>query len=79
MTVEFDPADRFRHYPLRAARAAVSRGHIPGAVKVDWHTDLHPDTTIVIYGDKSNWWAAWGDAARVPIAVGSEPGVAPGR
>ncbi len=57
-------------------------GHIPGAVKVDWHTDLnHPvtrdyvdgeafaalmgakgisrDTTIVVYGDKNNWWAAY--------------------
>lgn len=57
-------------------------GHIPGAVKIDWHTDLnHPverdyidgkafaallrskgisrDTTVVIYGDKSNWWAAY--------------------
>ena len=57
-------------------------GHIRGAVKIDWHTDLnHPverdyidgeafarlmgtkgiarDTTIVIYGDKSNWWAAY--------------------
>src|SRR5690349_24651852 len=52
-------------------------GHIPGAVKVDWHTDLNDpvtrdyvdgarfaqimgsrgitrDTTIVVYGDKSN-------------------------
>ena len=57
-------------------------GHIPGAVKVDWHTDLNdrvvrdyvgPEqfartlgergitraTTVVIYGDKSNWWAAY--------------------
>ena len=57
-------------------------GHVPGAVKIDWHTDLnHPDTrdyvdaaefaelmarkgisrdtTIVVYGDKSNWWAAY--------------------
>jgi len=57
-------------------------GHIPGAVKVDWHTDLlHPverdyldgqafaellgskgigrDTTIVLYGDENNWWAAY--------------------
>ncbi|MDO4919771.1 sulfurtransferase [Kocuria sp.] len=57
-------------------------GHVPGAVKVDWHTDLNePDTrdyvngeqfaalmsrkgisredTIVVYGDKSNWWAAY--------------------
>ena len=57
-------------------------GHIPGAVKVDWHTDLNDpvtrdyidgngfarllgglgiarDATVVIYGDKSNWWAAY--------------------
>lgn len=59
-----------------------STGHIPGAVKIDWHTDLNDpvtrdyvdgerfaqvmrsrgiarDTTVVIYGDKSNWWAAY--------------------
>lgn len=57
-------------------------GHIPGAVKVDWHTDLNDpvtrdyldaegfarlmrskgisrSTTVVFYGDKSNWWAAY--------------------
>jgi thiosulfate/3-mercaptopyruvate sulfurtransferase len=57
-------------------------GHIPGAVKVDWHTELNNtlvrdyvdgpefarlmstkgiarDSTIVFYGDKSNWWAAY--------------------
>ena len=57
-------------------------GHIPGAVKIDWHTDLNDphvrdyingeqfaelmnrkgisrDDTVVIYGDKSNWWAAY--------------------
>jgi thiosulfate/3-mercaptopyruvate sulfurtransferase len=57
-------------------------GHIPGAVKIDWHTDLNDpverdfigseafaavlgkkgitrDSTVVIYGDKSNWWAAY--------------------
>ena len=57
-------------------------GHIPGAVKIDWHTELnqpvvrdyldgedfakllsskgiHRDSTVVIYGDKSNWWAAY--------------------
>ncbi len=57
-------------------------GHIPGAVKIDWHTDLNDpverdfvqgeafakllgskgitrDTTVVLYGDKSNWWAAY--------------------
>ncbi len=57
-------------------------GHIEGAVKVDWHTELNDpvvrdyvdgerfarlmgdkgisrDSTIVVYGDKSNWWAAY--------------------
>jgi thiosulfate/3-mercaptopyruvate sulfurtransferase len=57
-------------------------GHIAGAVKVDWHTELNDqvtrdyldgerfaglmrskgigrDTTVVFYGDKSNWWAAY--------------------
>jgi len=57
-------------------------GHIEGAVKIDWHTDLNDpvvrdyiqgdafaallsskgisrDSTVVIYGDKSNWWAAY--------------------
>src|SRR5918998_2665024 len=57
-------------------------GHIPGVVKVDWHTELNDpvtrdyvdserfaelmrskgigrETTVVFYGDKSNWWAAY--------------------
>ena len=57
-------------------------GHVPGAVKIDWHEDLQDahdrdfidadgfnslmsrlgidrDTTIVLYGDKNNWWAAY--------------------
>ncbi|MBV7295575.1 sulfurtransferase [Corynebacterium sp. TAE3-ERU12] len=57
-------------------------GHIPGAVRIDWHKDLNDavtrdyvdaeafaelmrksgisrDDTVVIYGDKSNWWAAY--------------------
>jgi thiosulfate/3-mercaptopyruvate sulfurtransferase len=57
-------------------------GHIRGAVKIDWHTDLNDpverdyiygeafakllgskgisrDSTIVVYGDKNNWWAAY--------------------
>ena len=57
-------------------------GHVRGAVKVDWHTDLNDpvtrdyvdgerfaqvmgergigrDSTIVVYGDKNNWWAAY--------------------
>ena len=57
-------------------------GHIPGAVKIDWHTELNDavtrdyldgaafaelmaakgisrDATVVFYGDKANWWAAY--------------------
>ncbi len=57
-------------------------GHIPGAVKIDWHTELQDqvlrqyldapgfarlmsqkgigrDTTVVLYGDKNNWWACY--------------------
>jgi thiosulfate/3-mercaptopyruvate sulfurtransferase len=57
-------------------------GHVPGAVKIDWQTDLNDpqvrdyisgpafealcakfgianDTTVVFYGDKSNWWACY--------------------
>jgi thiosulfate/3-mercaptopyruvate sulfurtransferase len=57
-------------------------GHIPGAVKIDWHDDLNdevrrdyiskekfeelvrrlgitPDTTVLFYGDKNNWWACY--------------------
>jgi thiosulfate/3-mercaptopyruvate sulfurtransferase len=57
-------------------------GHIPGAVKIDWTSDLNDqivrdyvgkrgfeklmrskgidnDTTVVFYGDKNNWWAAY--------------------
>jgi thiosulfate/3-mercaptopyruvate sulfurtransferase len=57
-------------------------GHIPGAVKLDWHTELNDelvrdyvsperfaelmsskgigrDTTVVLYGDNFNWWAAY--------------------
>ncbi len=57
-------------------------GHIPGAVKLDWTTELQdqtirdfvdedgfnelmgrkgitPDTTVIFYGDRTNWWAAY--------------------
>ena len=57
-------------------------GHIPGAVKLDWHTELNDpvtrdyldgagfanlmdakgisrDSTVVLYGDRSNWWATY--------------------
>lgn len=58
------------------------QGHIPGAVKVDWTTDLQDpivrdfigpegfaslcrclgisnETTVIFYGDRNNWWAAY--------------------
>ncbi len=58
------------------------QGHVPGALKLDWLTELQRldvrdfigpegfaslmadkgvsnDTTVVLYGDKSNWWAAY--------------------
>ena len=58
------------------------QGHVPGAIKLDWHTELQRsdirdfvdaqgfsdlmvskgignDTTVILYGDKSNWWAAY--------------------
>jgi thiosulfate/3-mercaptopyruvate sulfurtransferase len=57
-------------------------GHIPGAVKIDWHTDqqdqlrrdfvdkagieklaaskgISNDTTVVLYGDRNNWYATY--------------------
>jgi len=59
-----------------------STGHIPSAIKLDWHTELNDsvvrdylnseemamllsskgisrEDTVVIYGDKSNWWATY--------------------
>ena len=58
-------------------------GHIPGAINLNWHTDLvdtinrdiaprekfeaqlrsagvTDDTTVIVYGDNNNWFAAWG-------------------
>jgi thiosulfate/3-mercaptopyruvate sulfurtransferase len=58
-------------------------GHIPGAVKLDWHTQMQDqvrrdfvdkagfeqlasergianDTTVILYGDKNNWYATYG-------------------
>jgi thiosulfate/3-mercaptopyruvate sulfurtransferase len=57
-------------------------GHIPGAVKLDWHSELQDpiardfvdpagfsrllsskgignDTTVILYGDKNNWYATY--------------------
>jgi len=61
---------------------AHCRGHIPGAVQLDWRTDLNDarvrdlvdartferlmgrfgitaETSVVLYGDQANWWAAY--------------------
>jgi thiosulfate/3-mercaptopyruvate sulfurtransferase len=61
---------------------AYEQGHIPGAVGINWQTELQDqivrapllqehlekllgdagvsnDTTIVLYGDNNNWFAAW--------------------
>ncbi len=73
---------------LRVVEVSVNpglfeRGHIPGSVNYNWHTDLvdtvqrdiasaqqfqtllqrsgvNDDTTVVLYGDNNNWFAAWG-------------------
>jgi thiosulfate/3-mercaptopyruvate sulfurtransferase len=57
-------------------------GHIPGSVKLDWHSQLNDpvkrdfigpqtfaklmdqigvknDTTVILYGDRNNWWATY--------------------
>ena len=80
-------ADNLKRQDLRIVESnedilLYPSGHIPGAVQVDWTTDLNhpitrdylngesfanlmskigvnPDTTVVFYGDKSNWWAAY--------------------
>ncbi|MCA0432173.1 MAG: sulfurtransferase [Proteobacteria bacterium] len=76
-----DPKVRF--FEVSVDNGAYERGHIPGAVKLSWHTDLvdtqsrdiisreafekklreagvGDDTTIILYGDNNNWFAAWG-------------------
>ena len=85
-------------------------GHIPGSVRIDWHTDLNDpverdylsdeafaqllssrgisrDTTVVLYGDKSNWWASytlwafklWGHADVRLMDGGRDKWIAEGR
>src|SRR5690606_1460632 len=71
-----------RVFEVSVDTGVYERGHIPGAVHLNWHTDLvypvkrdivskeafqetlrtagvTPDTTIVLYGDNNNWFAAW--------------------
>ncbi|MFQ5912667.1 MAG: sulfurtransferase [Nitrospinota bacterium] len=61
---------------------AYEEGHVPGAVGINWQTQLQdqlrrdlasrknfeelmggngiaPDTTVILYGDNNNWFAAW--------------------
>ncbi len=72
-----------RVFEVSVDTGVYERGHIPGAVNLNWHTDLvdtvrrdivssdnleallreagvTEDTTIVLYGDSNNWFAAWG-------------------
>ncbi|PZO79095.1 MAG: sulfurtransferase [Mesorhizobium amorphae] len=72
-----------RVFEVSVDRGVYERGHIPGAVDLNWHTELvdpvkrdiatreafqatlreagvGPDTTVVLYGDNNNWFAAWG-------------------
>lgn len=76
-----DPNVRFIEVSVEPG--IYEQGHIPGAAKVDWHTELvdnprrdivskegfealasrlgiTPETTVVLYGDNNNWFAAWG-------------------
>ncbi|MCC6982315.1 MAG: sulfurtransferase [Bauldia sp.] len=72
-----------RVFEVSVDRGVYERGHIPGAVDLNWHTELvdpinrdiasredfeaklrasgvTDETTIVLYGDNNNWFAAWG-------------------
>lgn len=74
---------KLRIFEVSVDTGVYERGHIPGAVHLNWHTDLvdpvkrdiaareafqaklrdagvDKDTTIVLYGDNNNWFAAWG-------------------
>lgn len=74
---------KVRVFEVSVDTGVYERGHIPGAVNLNWHTDLvdkekrdiaarenfqsllqkagvGDDTTIVLYGDNNNWFAAWG-------------------
>ncbi|WGD30542.1 sulfurtransferase [Ancylobacter sp. WKF20] len=74
---------KVRVFEVSVDPGVYERGHIPGAVNINWHSDLvdpvkrdivapaafeallekagvDKDTTIVLYGDNNNWFAAWG-------------------
>ena len=71
-----------RIFEVSVDTSVYEKGHIPGAVNLNWHTDLvgtvnrdiasreklqgqlrragaDKDTTVIIYGDHNNWFAAW--------------------
>jgi thiosulfate/3-mercaptopyruvate sulfurtransferase len=74
---------KVRVFEVSVDTGVYERGHIPGALNINWHTDLvdkerrdiakkedfekllqasgvDKDTTIILYGDNNNWFAAWG-------------------
>ena len=71
-----------RVFEVDVDTAAYQQGHVPGAIGLDWKTELqqHPvrdliskeqleallsaqgvvrNTTLAVYGDNNNWFAAW--------------------
>lgn len=79
---QYDTVDAIRLVEVNEDILLYETGHIPNAVKMDWHTELQdpvirdfideegfaalceskgiaPDTTVVFYGDSSNWWACY--------------------
>ena len=71
-----------RVFEVDVDTAAYEQGHVPGAIGLNWKTDLQqrpvrdllskaqleallsqsgvtPGTTIAVYGDNNNWFAAW--------------------
>ena len=76
-------AENVRVFEVSVDTGVYERGHIPGAININWHTDLvdtvrrdlvsradfeallrrsgvTSDTTVILYGDNNNWFAAWG-------------------
>jgi thiosulfate/3-mercaptopyruvate sulfurtransferase len=74
---------KVRIFEVSVDPGVYERGHIPGSINLNWHTQLvdpvrrdivqpeafqklvreagvDKDTTIVLYGDNNNWFAAWG-------------------
>src|SRR5690606_26019392 len=75
--------ENVRVFEVSVDAGVYERGHIPGALNLNWHSDLvdtvrrdlvsrenfeallrragvNNDTTVVLYGDSNNWFAAWG-------------------